>query len=66
MKRMIYNGKEYKQKEVHALGSWNNVCEGCAFVNDQTACFRSYNKDDLETHCCIEGKNYIFVEVNND
>ena len=64
--KMIYDGKEYTKEPAPSFGVWDDTCTGCAFRYNVGMCKGSYNEDDLETHCCIKGKNYIFKEVNND
>lgn len=63
---MIYNGKEYTKELAPSFGTWDDICTGCAFVSDQTACKGSYDQHNPETYCQTMGKSYIFKEVNND
>ena len=65
-RHMIYNGKEYTKELAPSFGTWDDICTGCAFNHDDDGCKGSYDKNDPATACDIGGKNYIFVEVNND
>ena len=63
---MIYNGKKYTKEPAPLFRAWNDTCTGCAFRDDEDMCIKTCNKDDPETHCCVEGKNYIFKECQKD
>ena len=60
---MRYNGKEYTKEPAPLFRAWDDTCTGCAFRDDEDMCRKTCNKDDPETRCCVEGKNYIFKEV---
>lgn len=60
---MRYNEKEYTKEPAPSFGVWDDPCTGCAFHYNAGMCKGSYNEEDLETHCYIRGKSYIFKEV---
>ena len=63
---MRYDDKEYTKEPEPSFRAWEGICTGCAFRDDVELCRKSYNRDDPETHCYIEGKNYIFKECQKD
>lgn len=63
---MIFNGKKYTKEPSPLFRAWDDTCTGCAFRYDAEMCRNSCNKDDPATHCCVEGKNYVFKECQKD
>ena len=64
--KTVYRGKEYTREPAPLFRAWEGICTGCAFRDDADMCIETCNKDDPETHCYIEGKNYIFKECQKD